>query len=318
MASAHVRRPVRRDFATGANGPAMAFVLCSLIWGSTWLAIKVGYTGIGALTGAALRFGLAAVLLAVAIAAFRWPWPGRGVWRLAVLQGGLLYLIDYGLIYWGEQYVDSGLTAVLFATFPLQTAVVAHVAREGDPLTARKLGGILLGFGGLGVVFAESLVFDPSRLPAMLAIVGAALAAAVSNVFTHRWAHDQHPAGYTMAGMALGALLLEGAALALGEAPALPRGAAAWVSVLYLSAMGSVVAFVAYFWLLQKWGPSRTAMLVMLTPLVALFLGALVLGEEPGSSAFIGTALVLAGVWVTLRGPKEAVPLGAEAKPRGT
>lgn len=304
--------------------PVAAFTACALIWGSTWLAIKVGYEGIGALTGAALRFGSAALLLALLMVALRAPFPrGRKVWVLAATMAFLLFLLDYGLIYWGEQFVDSGLTAVLFATFPLLTVLVGHAWPGGERLTTRKLAGVLLGLAGLGVVFAESLAFDPARLPAMLAIVGSALAAAISNQYTHRDGAGLHPATYTMPAMGLGALMLLGAGLALGETPALPSSSAAWLSVAYLSAIGSVLAFLAYFWLLGKWGPGKSSMLVLLTPLIALFLGALVLGERPGPSAALGTALVLAGVWVTVRAPKAepappvASPPALDAEPAG-
>lgn len=304
-----------RSLAASSHGPAIAFTLCAVIWGSTWLAIKVGYEGLGAFTAAALRFGLAAVLLAVVMLALRLPLPReRKVWRAVVVMAVLLFLGDYGLIYWGEQGLDSGLTAVLFATFPLLTAGVGHLF-FGERLTTRKLGGILLGMLGLAVVFADSLVFDPSRLPWMLAVVGAAMAAAISNQVVHRDTHGVHPASYTMPGMALGAVLLEGAALAVGEPAALPTTGLAWLSVLYLAAFGSVVAFLAYFWLQQAWGATRAAVNILVTPIIALVLGTVLLAEDPGPSAVLGTALVLAGIAVTLRAPRAAPapPLGPPA-----
>jgi len=200
---------------------------------------------------------------------------------------------------------------VLFATFPLFTAAFGH-AFFSEPLTPRKLGGILLGMLGLAVVFAESLVFDPARLPWMLAIVGAALSAALGNQLVHRDTHGQHPASYTMPGAALGALLLGAVGLATGEHIALPSTGLAWASVLYLAAVGSVVAFLAYFWLLQKWGASRASMNILVTPLIALGLGAVLLGERPGWSAVLGTAMVIAGLAVTLRAPRPAPPPAPE------
>jgi drug/metabolite transporter (DMT)-like permease len=291
--------------------PAVAFAACALIWGSTWLAIKVGYGGVGALTGAALRFGLAAVLLAVMMVALRMPRPSRLALKLAVVQAVFLFLLDYGLIYWAEQQLSSSLTALLFATFPLLTALVAHVARD-ERLSTRKVAGVVLGIGGLGVVFADSLAFEPARAPAMALVVGSALCAAISNVITHREGGSLHPASYTMPAMALGAGLLTLAAVGIGEPLALPTGNVAWLSVLYLSAVGSVVAFLAFFALMKRWGPSKASMLILLTPLVALALGAAVLSENPGLPAAVGTALVLAGVGITLRAPKaETKPVGA-------
>jgi drug/metabolite transporter (DMT)-like permease len=288
--------------------------MCALIWGSTWVAIKVGYEGLGAFHAAALRFGLSALLIAALMVAWRLPFPRSArAWRLPVAMAVLLFLGDYGLIYWGEQRIDSGLTAVLFATFPLFVALVGR-AGFGEAFTAAKAGGIALGIVGLAVVFADSLVFDPARLPAMAAIVGAALSAAVANQLTHRDGRGLHPATYTAPGMALGALLLEAVAVLSGERLGLPSTTIAWASVLFLAVVGSVVAFLAFFWLQQRWGATRSAVLILLTPLVALFLGAALRSEQVGLATLAGTALVLVGVAATLRGPSE--PAEGDALPQ--
>jgi drug/metabolite transporter (DMT)-like permease len=286
-----------------------AFLLCALIWGSTWLAIKVGYGGIEALTGAALRFALAGLAMAPLMLLLRVPFPREAkVWRLVAAQAVLIFLLDYGLIYWGEQFITSGLTAVLFASMPLLTALAAHALLPQERFTAAKGAGIGLGILGLGVVFADSLVFDPASLLPMAAIVGSAGCAAVAGVLTKRDGKGLHPATYTAPAMALGGVLLGGAALALGEDLALPTTAAAWGSVAYLVVFGSIVAFLAYFWLLQRWDTTKTSMLTLLTPLVALALGAAFLGEALTLPALAGTALVLLGVLVTLRAPGGAEP----------
>src|SRR5262245_58415685 len=98
------------------------YVLLCLIWGSTWLVIKVGYGGLGPCNVAAVRFFVAGILLAAAIPLLGARWPrGRAEWLLVIWVGVVLFGLDYGLIYWGEQYLDSGLTAILFATLPLIT-----------------------------------------------------------------------------------------------------------------------------------------------------------------------------------------------------
>lgn len=282
--------------------PAVAFALCALIWGSTWLAIKVGYGGIGALTGAALRFAIAAVVLFALIPVFGAPLPRtRRDWGLAAWIGLLLFGLDYGLIYWGEQFIDSGLTAVLFATNTLLTAFVAHAALRAERLTATMAAGILLGLVGLVLVFAGRIRIDAGAAVPMLAIVGAAFAAAVSNVGTRKWAAGAHPATYTGAAMLVGAIALAAAALALGEPFTLPTTATAWVAVLYLAIAGSVVSFLLFFDLLQKWGASRSSLITFVVPVVALALGSIVLRERPTLPEVGGAALVLAGVWLSSR-----------------
>jgi len=106
---------------------AMFGLLC-LIWGSTWLVIKVGYGGLGPFNVAGVRFAIAAAVLTaiVPIVGARWP-RGRAEWLLILWVGVLLFAGDYGLIYWGEQFIDSGLTAILFGTFPLITMIAAHI-----------------------------------------------------------------------------------------------------------------------------------------------------------------------------------------------
>src|SRR6185312_351080 len=134
------------------------FSLLCLIWGSTWLAIKVGYGGLGPFTVAALRFVIAAAVLCaiVPIVGARWP-RGRTEWTLVLVVGLLLFGGDYGLIYWAEQYIDSGLTAVLFGTFPLATMLAAHVYVPGEQLTGRKLAGAAIAFAGVVALFGDRL-----------------------------------------------------------------------------------------------------------------------------------------------------------------
>src|SRR6185503_11973053 len=123
------------------------YILLCVIWGSTWLVIKVGYGGLGPFTVAALRFLLAGVVLAIVLPLVGARWPRRRTeWMLVLFVGVVLFGADYGLIYWGEQFLDSGLTAILFATLPLMTVAFAHLYIPGDRITARKLAGTLLAF----------------------------------------------------------------------------------------------------------------------------------------------------------------------------
>src|SRR5437773_1179931 len=129
-------------------------MLC-VIWGSTWLAIRIGLQGAPPFLAASLRFFVASATLAVLALPFRSKWPAnRTEWKLVVFVGLVLFTADYGLIYWGENNgVESGLSAILFATLPLLTAVVANALLPGERLTVQKLAGIGLGFGGILLIF---------------------------------------------------------------------------------------------------------------------------------------------------------------------
>lgn len=302
---------------------AAAFLVCVLIWGSTWLAIKVGYEGVGPFLAAAMRFGLASLILLVLAR-----WQGHAVrlrgphLRLAVFAGVVMFVGDYGLIYWGEQFLPSGLTAVLFATMPFSTAALAQALLPDEPVTRRKLAGAALGIAGLAVVFRESVVVDPALALPMLAILLSAVCASATGVAAKRWGHDLHPVSLFAVAMGVGAVGLLPLAVLDGERLALPGTALAWVSVLYLVVLGSVVAFLLYFWLLKTHDATKLSLVTVLTPLVALALGAALLGEALGALELAGVGLVLLGVWLAVsagraRAPAPEAPLPATSPGAG-
>lgn len=128
------------------------------MWGSTWLVIKIGYGGLGPFNVAALRFFLAGLIFTPLVAFFDARWPRvREEWLLVGWVGLALFAADYGLIYWGEQFLDSGLTAILFATLPLITILFAHAYLPGERITLRKLAGTLLAFFGVAGLFGDLL-----------------------------------------------------------------------------------------------------------------------------------------------------------------
>jgi drug/metabolite transporter (DMT)-like permease len=290
------------------------FALLCLIWGSTWLVIKVGYGGLGPFNIAALRFLAAGALMALLVPALGARWPrGREQWAVVAVVGVFLFAADYGLIYWAEQWLDSGLTAVLFAVMPVLTAVAAHLYLPAEPLTPRRIGGALVAFAGVVVLFGDSLSFDAGLLWPMAAIVASAACAAVASVFTKRHGAALHPASLNAPAMLLGALLLAAASLAAGDGLALPRDASGWWAVGYLAVAGSVVTFLIFFRLLKSWEATTMSYIAVITPVIALALGWLVLGERLTGWSLPGGALVLAGVAIALR---ERGGAGAVRSPR--
>ena len=279
-----------------AAGVAL-FVTLSAIWGSTWMVIKVGYGGLGPFNVAALRFFIAGALFVPLVYVFRARWPqGRREWALVAWVGLMLFFLDYGLIYWGEQSIESGLTAILFATLPLQTAIVAHVLMPDDPLTLRKLGGTSLALVGVIALFGDNLRIDPSKALPMIAIVASAFFAALASVATKKHGKDLHPAALNAPAMLIGATLLMLASLAFGDGFGLPSDGGTWGAVLYLAIAGSVVTFLVYFMLLKTWNVTSLSFISVFTPVVALILGFFVLDERPSVWTGLGAALILAGV----------------------
>ncbi|HZI78443.1 MAG TPA: EamA family transporter [Vicinamibacterales bacterium] len=271
-------------------------LLC-LIWGSTWMVIKVGYGGLGPFNVAGLRFVIAGALMAVVALATRARWPtGRAEWQAMVLVGLLMFAGDYGLIYWAEQYIESGLTAVLFATLPLMTLFVARAYLPGDRITAGKLASSVLALAGTVALFADRLRLDAGSLPPMIAVLGAVLCAAVASVVSKRDAHDIPPATLNATSMLIGAAALLLAALAHGEGFRLPTDAATWAAVSYLALAGSVLAFLIYFSLLKTWSVMSLSFISVFTPAIALLLGFVFLHEPLTAGKVGGTVLILVAV----------------------
>ncbi len=287
------------------------YVLLCIIWGSTWLVIKIGYGGLGPFNVAALRFLMAGAVLAVIIPVLGTRWPnGRREWSVVTFVGVALFGADYGLIYWGEQFIDSGLTAILFATLPLFTVALAHLYIPGDRITARKLSGTLVAFAGVVALFGESLRLDVEKLGPMAAIVIATVCAAAAGVVSKRHGATLHAAALNAPAMLIGGVVLAAAALATGEAFRLPHEASTWAAIVYLAVVGSVVSFLVYFSLLKTWNVTSLSFISVFTPAIALALGFVFLDERPTLWTAVGAVLILAGVALALTRstPKSQIP----------
>src|SRR5262245_48929602 len=195
----------------------LAYTLLCLIWGSTWLVIKVGYGGLGPFNVAALRFVIAGSVFVCLIPVLGARWPrGRSEWLLTLFIGTILFSADYGLIYWAEHQVDSGFTAIVFAVLPVMTSVAAHFYLESEPLTSRKLLGTIVAFAGCVALFADRVAIDKSQAWSMAAILGAAGCATATILASKRYGGSLHAAGLNAPAMLIGAFILLVVAVALG------------------------------------------------------------------------------------------------------
>ncbi|HEX2104541.1 MAG TPA: EamA family transporter [Solirubrobacteraceae bacterium] len=274
------------------------YALLVVIWSSTWVAIKIGLEDTPPLFGAGVRFALAGAGLLV-IARVR----GRALrtdWVLATVLAALPFAAAYGLIYWGEQYVPSGLAAVLFGVLPIYVALIASVALHDEPLRARLFGGVALALAGLIVAFGESVALGDARyaVAGAVACVVAPLGAAIGNVTTKRRAGGVDALVVNGWGaLGGGALLL--AASALAE----DWGAAAWTaeavgSISYLAVIGTAFAFVTLMNLLRELPAVTISFIALLLPFGALVFGTVVYGEPLTLASLAGAALVAAGIFV--------------------
>lgn len=280
----------------------LALVVVSLIWGSTWLAIRINLKDFPPLRGAGLRFLLAAALIGISAGRRRLPVaerPSSGYWLTLSM---VLIAMPYAAVYWSEQYVSSGLTAVLFATYPQFVALLAHTGVKGERLTPSLLMGLASGLVGVTVLFWGELGGSAAGATSGgLLILFSALSSATGTIMLKRRLAHLDPLLINLRPMLYGGLVLMALSLAT-------EGSVAWTwslrgmgSLLYLAVFGSVVAFSLYCWLMRSLPVSRLSFIVYVTPLIALVLGALVESEPLTGRLLLGTALIIGGIALSRR-----------------
>lgn len=277
----------------------LAFIGCCLIWGSTFLAIRIGNQALPPEWAATLRLSLAAPLLALVVLIRGDRWPRGPALEAAVLFGVFNFGANLALLYWGERVVPSGIAAVLYATVPLSTALIAALLRV-ERLRARKLLAAIVAIGGVATIFAGEMRFDVP-LDGLLAVLLAATAASLSSVFLKR-APQPSVFSTNAVGAAAGAVICLAASIVLGEDRTVPSTVAAWWPVIYLTLAGSLGAYVLYTWLVGHWSVTNASYVGVVVPVIAVALGAVVLQETRAPETYLGAAIVIAAVVVALRG----------------
>lgn len=274
----------------------------TLVWGTTWSAITISLRGIPPFTGVALRFALAAALL------FVYAWvtrehlsaAGPGQRRLRWLHAVLTFCCSYGVVFWAEQWVPSGLAAVLFATFPLMVAVIAHFVLPDERMTLPVIAGTVIAFAGIAVIFAEDFeVLGGSVVAtASLVMLLSPLSGALVSVCVKRWGSGMHPVPFNAVAMALAAGIMGvfAAVVERERTVALDPGPVA--ALLYMAIVGTAVTFPLYFWLLGHMEARQVALIGYGTPVVALFVGATFMAEPMTIRTWLGSAMVIIGVAV--------------------
>lgn len=278
-----------------------AFLGCILIWGSTFLAIRIGNEATPPVWAATLRLAIASVLLFAIARAFRMPLPRGAALRGAVLFGFFNFGINLTLLYIGEQTVPSGISAVLFATVPLSTALLAAAFRV-EPIAPRKLAAAALAIVGVAVIFAGELGLAVP-FAGLLTVFAGATAAAMSSVLLKR--APKHAAiPMNAVGAAVGTVVCLAASLLLGEDHTIPSTTAGWFPILYLALAGSLGAYVLFTWLVTHWSVTNASLVGVVVPIVAVIVGGVVKGEQPAPLTYVGAAIVIAAVLTALRAPQ--------------
>lgn len=279
----------------------LAFSIIYFAWGSTFLAIRVGVHEVPPLLFAALRFLVAGFALYGWAAMRGEQLPERSEWASVSLLAFLIFVVDYGLLFWAEKKVPSGLAAVMLATIPAFTALAEIVILRTQKLTVRLASALLIGIAGVAVLTSRTLSLGGApidRIGAIGLLVGA-LSWSVASVLNRKLPLPASKIVSSGAQMLVGGLMLAAASAMAGELPEFHPAAvsrSAWLALLYLVIVGSIVGFTAYLWLIHHESPTKVGTYAYVNPIVAVILGYLVAGEELGARTIVGTLCVLVSV----------------------
>jgi drug/metabolite transporter (DMT)-like permease len=294
----------------------LAFAIIYLVWGSTFLAIRVGVREVPPFLLAAMRFLAAGLILYSWMIAKGEPSPSRRQWMSVSLLGILVIAVDYGLLFWAEQRVPSGIAAVMMATIPVFTALSEIILLRTQRLTIRLAVALLIGIGGVAVLVGRSLNLGGESVDVVgaVALMVAAVSWSVGSVLTRKLPLPPSKVMSSGTQMLVGGVFLALASAALGEFRNFHPSAVsreAWFSLLYLIVAGSIIAFTAYVWLIHHESPTKVGTYAYVNPVVAVLLGYFLGGKTLGLRTILGTLFVLISVVVITTTPAKnpAAPL---------
>jgi len=297
----------------------LAFAIIYFVWGSTFLAIRVGVQEVPPFLFAAMRF------LAAGLALYFWTLlrgersPKPREWASAFLMATLIFVFDYGLLFWAEQRVPSGIAAVMLAMIPVFMALFEIIFLRTQTLTIRLGVALLIGIAGVAVLVGRSVNLGGAPIDSLgaAALLFASLSWSVASVLSRKLPLPESKMVSSASQMLAGGILLTIAAGALGEPrnfhPAsVSRGV--WFALLYLIVAGSIIAFTAYVWLIHHESPTKVGTYAYVNPLVAVLLGYFLGGEALGVRTVLGTVFVLISVVIITTTPakKPVTPIAVE------
>src|ERR1700690_138567 len=302
----------------------LAFEIIYFVWGSTFLAIRVGVHEVPPLILAAIRFSTAGLVLYLWRMARGERSPNLREWRSAALLGTVIFVFDYGLLFWAELRVPSGIAAVMLATIPAFMALSETLFLRTQRLTIRLVVALLIGIGGVAVLMNHSLNLGGAAIDKLgaMALIFAAVSWSVAAAVSRKVPLPQSKVMSSGVQMLAGGVFLFVAAAAFGEFrdfhPAMvSRGA--WLSLAYLIVAGAIIGFTAYVWLIHHESPTKVGTYAYVNPIVAVLVGYFLGGEALSMRTILGSAFILVSVVVitTTRAKKPVTALVAESAPEG-
>jgi drug/metabolite transporter (DMT)-like permease len=297
----------------------VAFAIIYFVWGSTFLAIRVGVAEVPPLILAAIRFFIAGAVLYAWISARGETQPTAREWRSASLLGLIIFVFDYGILFWAEQRIPSGIAAVMLATIPAFMALSEIIFLRTQRLTLRLIAASAIGIGGVAVLMAHSLNLGGAPVDKLgaLSLIFASISWSVASIFSRKLPLPSSKVMSSAAQMLTGGIFLAILAVALGEFRNFHPAAVSrnvWFALLYLIVAGSIIGFTAYVWLLHHESPTKVGTYAYVNPIVAVIVGYFLGGEALSARTVVGTLLVLVSVVVITTTPTKKSPASAPSQ----
>jgi drug/metabolite transporter (DMT)-like permease len=295
----------------------LAFAIIYLVWGSTYLAIRIGVREIPPFLMAGARFTVAGLVMWAWMRLTGTPSPTLREWRGATVLGTLMFLIDYACLFWAEQRVPSGIAAVILALIPVCITLLEITFLRTQRLTLRLAAGLAIGIVGVVVLMNPSASLGEAPLDhrGVIAILVSCSGWSIGTIVSKRLTLPASKPMSAAAQMLSGGVQLLALAAITGEFTHFRTqeiSSGAWLSLVYLIIAGSIIGYTAYVWLLHYESPTKVGTYAYVNPVVAVILGATLGGETVGRRTILGTALILISVAaITLLKRKQASPAQA-------
>ena len=279
----------------------LGFIVLCIIWSSTWLFIKLGLETMPPFFSVGIRFFIAFLILFLYSLKLKLKFPKELKSHIFLFYFGfILFTAAYGLVYWGEQYINSGLTSVLFSVMPFYTVVFSIKMLPEEHITFKKIVGIVLGFVGILIIFGDQIdlgLEHPLAAYGMIAVLLSPLFSALGSIMGKKVSNKYQPVTLNTLPLLYASISFLIISYFTESQEHLHLTGMAWFSLFYLGIVGTAIAFVVYFWMLRHTSMLLMSSITFITPPMALIWGWVVLGEQITLKLVLGMIIVFTGLW---------------------
>jgi drug/metabolite transporter (DMT)-like permease len=276
----------------------LGYILICILWGSTWLAIRMGLDSLTPIISAGIRFATASlfILLFMLIGKIKIQIDSLSI-KLYLILALFSFVIPFGLVYWAEQFIPSGLASIIFATLPFGVLIFSRFAFPENKILINQLLGVIIGFSGIVIIFAEDISIDFANytLGMMAVLLSATMQAGIA-VTMKKYGKNLNPLSMNFIPLLLAGFIMVPLAFIFEERSKWSFDLKAVGSILYLAFFGTLVTFTTYYWLMKRISVVILSLTAFITPIIALILGWIILDEDFKLQTLIGSSLVLIGI----------------------